>query len=46
MKFHAGRAREAGVDEQEIQEAIEVGKSIRTGSATRMDQFLSRMFTT
>ncbi|MBZ0155027.1 MAG: hypothetical protein K8I29_02285 [Alphaproteobacteria bacterium] len=46
MKYHAGRAREAGVDEQDILEAIEVGKSIRTGSATRMDQFLSKMFNT
>jgi len=39
-------AREKGAEDQEIMEAIEVGKTIRTGSATRMDQFIATIFKT
>jgi alkylhydroperoxidase/carboxymuconolactone decarboxylase family protein YurZ len=39
-----GRARENGAEEQEIVEAIEVAKTVRTGSATRMDQYVSTVF--
>ena len=39
-----GRAREIGVNEEEIMEAIEVAKGVRTGSATRMDQFIPTVF--
>lgn len=36
-------ARESGVDEREIAEAIEVGKRIRKGAASRMDKFASEL---
>lgn len=32
-------ARESGVNEQEIAEAIEVGKRVRRGAASKMDKF-------
>jgi AhpD family alkylhydroperoxidase len=34
-------ALENGVDEQEIAEAIEVGKKVRAGAASKMDQFIA-----
>jgi AhpD family alkylhydroperoxidase len=36
-------ARESGADEREIAEAIEVGKRIRKGAASRMDKFASEL---
>jgi hypothetical protein len=44
VEHHAGRARENGVDDQEVVMAIEIGKSIRKGAAARMDQYLSKAF--
>lgn len=44
MEHHAGRAREGGADEQEISMAIEIGKSVRKGAASRMDNFISTRF--
>jgi AhpD family alkylhydroperoxidase len=35
------RAREQGADEQEIAEAIEIGKMVRNGAASKMDKFAS-----
>ena len=34
-------AQESGADEQEIAEAIEVGKRVRKGAASKMDAFAS-----
>ena len=45
MEHHAGRAREKGADDQDIVMAIEIGKSVRKGAATRMDQYVSNAFT-
>jgi AhpD family alkylhydroperoxidase len=36
-------ARESGADEREIAEAIEVGKRVRKGAASKMDQFASEL---
>ena len=33
-------ARESGADDQEIAEAIEVGKRVRKGAASKMDKFI------
>ena len=33
-------ARESGADDQEIAEAIEVGKMVRKGAASKMDKFI------
>ena len=36
---NATKARENGADEQEIAEAIEIGKMVRTGAASKMDKY-------
>ena len=38
-------ARESGASEQEIAEAIEVGKRVRRGAASKMDKFASELNT-
>jgi hypothetical protein len=37
------KALENGADEQEIAEAIEVGKMVRQGAASKMDKFASSL---
>jgi AhpD family alkylhydroperoxidase len=37
------QAREYGADEQEIAEAIAVGKTVRRGAASKMDDFAARL---
>ena len=39
LQANVMKARESGADEQEIKEAIEVGKMVRKGAASKMDQF-------
>lgn len=39
LRYHAGKAREHGADEQEITVAIAVGKLVRRGAASKMDDF-------
>jgi AhpD family alkylhydroperoxidase len=46
IKFHMAKARENGADEQEISEAVEVGKAVRTGAASQMDKFTSGIIST
>ncbi len=41
LKYHSKIAVEEGSDAEEIAEAIEVGKQVRKGVATRMDLFIS-----
>ena len=41
LKYHVDKARELGVDQQEITAAIAVGKTVRKGAAGKMDQFIS-----
>jgi AhpD family alkylhydroperoxidase len=36
-------ARKSGADEREIAEAIEVGKRVRKGAASKMDKFASEL---
>jgi AhpD family alkylhydroperoxidase len=36
---NATKAREDGADEQEIAEAIEIGKMVRAGAASKMDKY-------
>ena len=43
LEYHVGRALEYGADELEVQEAVEVGKAVRKGSAAKMDKFASTM---
>ena len=39
LQTNIKKARENGADEQEIAEAVEVGKAVRRGAASKMDQF-------
>lgn len=39
LKLHIGAARENGATVSEIKEAIALGKAVRKGSATKMDEF-------
>ena len=39
LQYHITKALEAGISEQEIKEAIEVGRTVRKGAALKMDQF-------
>lgn len=39
LKYHATKARENGASDKEIAEAVSVGKMVRKGAASKMDQF-------
>ena len=39
LQTNAARARECGADEQEIALAIEIGRKVRKGAASKMDEF-------
>ncbi len=41
LKYHVGKAREFGADEQDIAEAIHLGQLVRKGAAGKMDRFIS-----
>jgi len=41
LEYHVAKARENGANDQEISEAIAVGKMVRKGAAAKMDQFTS-----
>lgn len=41
VKYHVDQARELVLDEDEIQQAINVGKMVRKGAAGQMDKLLS-----
>jgi len=43
VQRHVNLARESGVNEQEIAEAIALGQMIRKGIAGKMDKFISQM---
>ena len=43
IKHHVAKAREMEIDEEEIQQAIEVGKMVRKGAAGQMDKLISEL---
>ena len=43
LEYHTGKAREYGLNETDIKEAIEVGKLVRRGAASKMDKFASSL---
>jgi AhpD family alkylhydroperoxidase len=43
LEFHAGKARELEAKEEEIKDAIEVGKLVRRGAAAKMDKLASEI---
>jgi len=38
LQYHVKKALESGADEQEIMDAVEVGKMVRKGAASKMDK--------
>lgn len=38
LEYHVGRALEMGIDREEIEAAVEVGKAVRRGAAGSMDK--------
>ena len=43
LQTNVAKALENGADEQEIAEAIEIGKMVRQGAASKMDRFASSL---
>ena len=39
LKYHMGKAREMGIDDHEIREAVNVGQQVEKGSASAMREF-------
>lgn len=39
LEYHVGKAREFGATPEEILTAIDVGKDVRAGAATKMERF-------
>lgn len=42
VKFHTNKARQMGLEETEIEQAVEVGKMVRKGASDQMDESLER----
>jgi AhpD family alkylhydroperoxidase len=45
LQYHVDKALASGADESEITEAVEVGKMVRKGAASKMDKFASSLNT-
>lgn len=43
LQYHVSKALESGAEEQEITKAIEAGKMVRKGAASKMDKFASSL---
>lgn len=43
LQYHTSEAQKSGADEQDILEAIEVGKMVRRGAAGKMDKFVASL---
>lgn len=43
LQYHVDKALASGADESEITEAVEVGKMVRKGAASKMDKFASSL---
>ncbi|GFO66322.1 carboxymuconolactone decarboxylase family protein [Geomonas paludis] len=39
LDYHTEKAREYGADDQDIHEAIQIGKTVRRGAAAKMDKY-------
>ncbi len=40
IEYHVAKAKENGATDEEVIEAIEIGKMVRKGSASQMDKFI------
>ena len=45
LEYHSSKAKEAGANEEEITEAIAMGKMVRKGSSAKMDKCILTLFT-
>ena len=43
LQYHVSKARESGADDEEIEIAIAVAKTVRKGAAAKMDDFAERL---
>ncbi len=43
LQYHASEARKSGAGDQDIMEAIDVGKMVRRGAAAKMDKFAASL---
>ncbi|MHC4131335.1 MAG: carboxymuconolactone decarboxylase family protein [Planctomycetota bacterium] len=43
IKYHVNKAQELNINNQEIQQAIEVGKMVRKGAAEQMDNLIDEI---
>ena len=44
VKYHAAKAKETGATEQEVTDAVAVGKMVRKGAAAKMDQLVASIY--
>ena len=45
LQYHISKAKELGISEQEVRNAIMLGKSVRKGAAYKMDQYIAELNT-
>lgn len=43
LQYHSSEAQKSGADEQEVMEAIEMGKMVRRGAASKMEKFAASL---
>ena len=43
LQYHVAQAQRLGADAQEMADAIEIGKLVRTGAGTKMDAFAANL---
>lgn len=43
LQYHVKKALESGADEQEIAEAIKIGRMVRKGTSSKMDKFAASL---
>lgn len=46
LEYHVARALESGATQEEVGEAIEVGKIVRRGAASKLDRLIPTLVTT
>ena len=43
LEYHASKARQAGASEEDISEAIQIGKMVNKGAGVQMQKFIIKM---
>ena len=43
LQYHVKAALESGADEQEIADAVEIGRLVRKGASAKMDKFIASL---